>query len=96
MVENQEKKMQRKIKEIEVNADILRRVKEHGGPCVTDGDVDRLKEMFIREGRKKVTDVFKDELRYQKSIKRATRLTLKGTLEDLVDRLKVHLQSNSV
>ena len=94
MVENQEKKIQRKIKEISVGAEIMRRVEDHGGPCHSASDVDMLVQMMQQQGKKEgaIAEAIKDELRYQKSIKQCKGLTLKGKLFDLTERLKDHLQ----
>ena len=87
-LENQQKKIEKEIYDIDRRSNISEAVLKHGGPCLRQEDVDELEERLLTEGRclRQITEVFKSEFRYQKHI--SGRKMKFGTLNFMKDSLR--------
>ena len=71
MVENQEKKVNKYIDDLQKNSELMKRLDMNGGVCSTIKDVDTLLERLpsSKESSKTTLEVFKDQIRYYKTLR---------------------------
>jgi len=96
LIQNERKKLETDAKQAAAKADLIRRLAIHGGPCFTSNDIDALVSRLRREKGSVLVNALKDQIRYQKSIlNRKGDLRLSGSLEELTQILKDHLQDEN-
>lgn len=89
--ENERRKLQKSLQLAELKAAIIRRLREHGGPCGTSADVDSLLQRLRHQRAAVIVEALKDEIRYHKTVLGLKHLRLGGSQQELVERLKNHL-----
>ena len=95
MVENQEKKMNKYIDDLQKNSELMKQLDMNGGVCSTIEEVDILLERLSssKESSETTLEVLKDQIPYYKTLRGAKNLDMNGTLTEIVERLKTYLNS---
>ncbi|KAL3861249.1 hypothetical protein ACJMK2_007297 [Sinanodonta woodiana] len=87
MFENERTKKEKEFNEAKRKTDIVVEISKNGGPCVNLRDVDKLLATSSN-----VVSAVKSQIRYLKVILGAKHLTINGTKEELIFRLRAHFQ----
>ena len=93
IIDNERRKREKEARDAQKQLVLIRAVFDHGGPCESKEDVQKLKTKLRSAGKKPtaIKEAIKNEIRYQKTIRKQKNLTLSGTLADLMRMLSEHL-----
>ena len=87
-------KIGQRSKTSKTKSQLMQRLMEVGGPCVTLKDVDKLINLQ-KKGTKPLLNALKDQVRYQKMVLlRNGKLRLTASLPELIQSLKDHLDKH--
>ena len=84
LADNEQRRIAREAKQAAAKADLMHKILQQGGPCLTADDVDALVVRFRNEKDTVLLNALKDQIRYQEMVLgQKGDLRLSGSIEEL-------------